>query len=146
MFYRRLVLLTLLLLVFCGCSNDTAAPGRLKTYPVKGTVLVDGQPVESLAVECHNIDGLNKQNPTMSQALTGKLGKFEIGTYQTGDGVPDGEYTLTFLWGDWQAFTMTYGGPDKLNGRYRDPKTSLIKFTVKSGQPTELGEIKLTTE
>jgi hypothetical protein len=33
-----------------------------------------------------------------------------------------------------------------LKNRYSDSKTSEFKVTVKAGEPTELGEIKLTTE
>ena len=39
-----------------------------------------------------------------------------------------------------------YTGPDKLNGRYADPKTSELKITVMPGEETDLGEIKLTTK
>jgi hypothetical protein len=141
---RWIVLLMLSFAVGAGCSDK--GPQRVKTFPVKGVILVDGKPAGNLAIECHNVNGMDKQNPTMSQALTDEQGKFSIGTYEAGDGVPAGDYSLTFLWGDWQPFSMTYGGPDKLKDRYRDPKTSPAKFTVKPGVPTELGEIKLTTE
>jgi hypothetical protein len=39
-----------------------------------------------------------------------------------------------------------YSGPDKLNDRYSDPEKSEIKVTVMPGEPTDLGEIKLTTK
>jgi hypothetical protein len=141
---RSLCLLSLLL-VAVGCS-EKPDPNRLKTFPVKGVVLVDGKPVEFLAVTCHNEKGLDPKNPTMSQALTDKDGKFQIGTYASGDGVPEGDYVLTYMWGDWQPFSMTYGGPDKLHDRYNSLKKSPTKFKVEKGKPIDLGKIELTTK
>ena len=78
-------------------------------------------------------------------AFTDEEGKFEISTYESSDGVPAGEYALTFMWGKWNM-SGSYGGPDKLNDRYTDPKTSEVKVTVKDGEPTDLGTIELTTK
>lgn len=141
---RSLWLLSLLL-VGVGCS-EKPDPSRLKTFPVTGVVLVDGKPAESLAINCHSVKGLDPKNPTLPQALTDKDGKFKIGTYSSGDGVPEGEYSLTYMWGDWQPFSMTYGGPDKLNDRYNTPEKSPTKFKVEKGKPIDLGKIELTTK
>jgi hypothetical protein len=70
-------------------------------------------------------------------------GTFEISTYQQGDGVPNGEYVLTIVWGKLNLMTRTYGGPDKLKGAYSDPKTSKFTFKV-SGGPVDLGPLDLT--
>ena len=70
----------------------------------------------------------------------------EIATYEASDGVPEGEYVLTFMWGKINLISGGYGGPDKLNGRYTDPETSEVKVTVKAGEATELGTIELTTK
>jgi hypothetical protein len=40
---------------------------------------------------------------------------------------------------------MSYGGPDRLNNRYRDPQKSTVRFTVKD-EPVDLGSIELTTK
>jgi hypothetical protein len=88
---------------------------------------------------------MNEENPTISSAFTDKQGKFSISTYEQADGVPVGSYVLTFEWGQWNMMSMQYGGPDKLNGKYSDPKTSEVRFEVKAGEPTDLGTIKLTT-
>lgn len=129
------------LMNICGCSKP--GPYRKETFPVKGRVLVDGQPVQNLAVICVLLSEADKEHPTESQCFTAKDGSFQIGTYESKDGVPEGEYVLIFKWGEWNVFSRSYDG-DKLNGRYTDPKNSAVKFTVEDG-PTELGEIKLTT-
>ncbi len=55
--------------------------------------------------------------PTVSSAFTGPDGEFSISTYESGDGVPAGDYVLTFMWGQKEAFSGRYGGPDKLGNR-----------------------------
>jgi hypothetical protein len=138
-----LSLLLMLLLVFCGCSKPQG--NRKATFPVTGSVSVDGNPVEGLAVVCINVAGIDKEHPTESQCFTKEDGSFEIGTYESSDGVPEGEYVLTFRWGEWNRLSHSYEG-DKLDGRYANPKKPVVTFTVEAGKPTELDEIELTTK
>jgi hypothetical protein len=126
-----------------GCGES--GPPRNETFPVAGKVLVDGKPPGFLAVNCVRVSEIDKQNRTDSQCLTENDGSFKIATYVASDGVPEGDYVLTFQWGEINGFTGAYVG-DKLNGRYSDPAMSTIKFTVVKGKPTNLGEIKLTTQ
>ena len=128
-----------------GCGNSTLGPPRKETFPVVGKVVVDGQPAAFLAVNCARVSEIDKQNAAECQCLTEGDGTFKIATYVSGDGVPEGDYVLTFQWGQVNGFTGSYDG-DKLNGRYRDPDKSTVKFTVTKGKPTDLGEIKLTTQ
>ena len=81
----------------------------------------------------------------MSLTTTKDDGLFAISTYEEGDGVPDGEYGLTFFWGTFSVMNRTWVGPDKLKDRYKDNKNPTVKFKVE-GQPVDLGEIKLTTK
>jgi hypothetical protein len=135
-----------LLWVSCGCGGgESSGTPRKETFPVVGKVLVDGEAVENLAVYCESMTEIDKENPTKSQSFTLKDGSFKIGTYLSTDGVPEGEYALTFQWGEMNGFTRVYEG-DKLNGRYSNPKTSAVKFTVEPGEPTDLGTIELTTK
>jgi hypothetical protein len=129
--------------VSVGCSGS--GPERVPTYPVVGKVLVDGEAVEMLAIRCVRLSEADKENPTLSQAFTAADGSFTIGTYESKDGVPEGEYALTFQWGEWNLYSHSYEG-DKLNGRYSDAAKSGTKFEVVPGEPTELGTIELTTK
>jgi hypothetical protein len=132
-------------LLLASCSRQ-AGPPRKETFPVKGEVYVDGKPAGSLAVTCVDVKGMDAKQPTNSTAMTGEDGKFEISTYQKADGVPEGEYILTFEWGQLNLINMSYGGPDKLNGRYKESKDSKHRFKVEKGKPTDLGKIELTTK
>ena len=138
---KRIAVVLLVALVCCSCEKSN---NFKPTFPVKGVILVDDQPVEQLAVKCESVEGMDKASPTVSNALTKKDGSFEIATYMQGDGVPVGRYVLTFQWGKRNLLTAQYSG-DKFNGKYADPKTSEYKFEVKEGVPTDLGTIKLTT-
>jgi hypothetical protein len=139
---RRLALILVLCLVCCSCKESVS---RKATYPVTGTVLIDGKAVDQVAVRCISKTGLDAADPTESSCFTDKDGKFTIATYEQGDGVPVGSYTLTFQWGERNLFSGTYSG-DKLNGKYSDAKTSKVSFEVKEGVPTDLGTIELSTK
>ncbi len=129
----------------CLACQEQGQP-RKETFPVTGQVYVDGEPVKLLAVTCHDMSGIDAELPTTSSAFTGENGTFSISTYESGDGVPEGEYVLTFMWGQREGFSGRYGGPDKLKDRYTDPKKSDVRFTVEPGKPTDLGRIELTTK
>ncbi len=139
---RRLALVIALCVICCSCKESVQ---RKATYPVTGIVLVDGQPVEQIAIRCISKTGMDKADPTESSCFTDKEGKFKIATYQQDDGVPVGSYVLTFQWGERNLFSGQYSG-DKFNGKYSDPATSQFGFDVKEGVPTDLGTIELSTK
>ncbi|MEY3173964.1 MAG: hypothetical protein RLZZ436_1878 [Planctomycetota bacterium] len=135
-------LISVFFLVGCGEENT-----RVPTYPVRGRVTVDGKaPGSPLQIECHPVAGMDTRNPTVSRTECDEAGNFSISTYAAGDGVPAGDYVLTVTWLTFNLMSRDYTGPDKLNGRYGDPKTSEVKITVRPGEETDLGEIKLTTK
>lgn len=126
-----------------GCGPDK--PDRKATYPVTGLVLVDGKPGPAIKVELTDVKGIDLEQPTVSHTFTGTDGKFAISTYENGDGVPEGDYILTFYWGELHPLSMQYGGEDKLNNRYSDPEKSKFKVKVEKDKPVHLGTIELTT-
>jgi hypothetical protein len=143
---RRCLLVILglgLALAPASCGRGPA--NRKPTYPVRGEVYVDGKPAGQLAVYCVELRGIDEDNPTSSATFTDDAGKFAISTYLSGDGVPEGEYALTFFWGQYNLITRSYGGPDKLKNRYTDSKQSKVRLTVVKGKLTDLGRIDLTT-
>lgn len=139
-----------LLFVLAACipwaSCNRPDPNRKQTSPVTGEVYVDGKAARDVTVTCHDVKGLDAKNPTLSSAQTRDDGKFAISTYQQSDGMPEGEYALTFFWGQLNQMSNTYGGPDKLKGRYKDPQQSKVHVKVEKGKPADLGRIDLTTK
>jgi hypothetical protein len=140
----RALMLVGVAMVACGCGES--GPPRKQTFKVTGTILVDGgAPSSPLQIRCQSATGLDQAMPTISQAISQEGGAFEIATYEAGDGVPPGEYIITLKWQEFNPLSMSYGGPDRLGGRYEDPKTSTIRFTV-ADQPVDLGELQVTTK
>ncbi len=139
-------LLLVMVLSAIGCKKEAVIGDRVPVVPVKGIVTVDGEPVESVAVTCVPVGGKSESLPA-SSALTDKEGKFEIGTFEGGDGAPPGEYKLIFKWGQLNLMNGRFEG-DKLNGRYSDPEKSEFTVTVKEGdkEGVDLGIITLTTK
>ena len=141
----RLNCLLILTLTLGACSPSEEGPHLKPTSPVVGQILVDGSPPGSpIQVTCLSQEGIDQENPTFSSCLSDNDGKFEISTYEKGDGVPAGDYVLTFMWGQMNLVKMGYGGPDKFKGRYSDPEKSEFVIGVVEGLPTDLGVIELT--
>lgn len=139
------VILGVAAVLVAGCSGNSG-PARKTTFKVTGTLEVNGQPPMSpMQIECHNAAGMDTKMPSVSQAISEPEGTFEISTYEKGDGIPAGEYTLTVTWRVFNTMSMMYSGEDRLGGKYADPKTSTIKFTIKD-QAVDLGTIELKTE
>lgn len=141
-----MVLSGLLWLGCSGCSGGPQPPERKQTSPVIGIVVVDGQPVEMLEASCHDVKLLGTDASVISTAYTDATGKLELSSYVEGDGLPDGDYVLTFLLGQLDIVSRNYVGPDKLKDRYKSPQESTVKFTVKQGTPIDLGKIELITK
>ncbi|MGI6415303.1 MAG: hypothetical protein ACOX1P_06505 [Thermoguttaceae bacterium] len=129
-------------LLLCSCGQK--GPPRDATFPVTGEVHVDGSPADKLTVTCHSADAAGQAYPIASSALTDAQGKFSLATYESGDGLREGEYVLAFAWRDFNVMSNNYTGPDKLNGRYTNPENSSTRFTVAKAKPVDLGRIELT--
>lgn len=144
MLVRILLLVGTILVLNIGCGGE--APFRKATSPAKGKVTVDGTaPGSAIQIECHAASA-DPVHPTISSTETDADGNFAISTYTSGDGLPVGEYTLTFAWQEFNVMTRAYTGEDKLNNRYIDPLSSPFKLSVKEGKENEMGVIALTTK
>jgi len=129
--------------VSCGKKDQ---PFRKLTVPVTGQIFVDGQlPSPPLTVFCVSTGEVDEDHPTMSAATTDEQGRFSMSTYVTGDGVPVGEYTLTFSWSSRNEVVSQYPGSVKSRKRPKSLKKLAVKFKVSEGQPVDLGHIELTT-
>ncbi len=124
-----------------GCGEKLPDGPRVPTFPVVGQVTVDGRPAEFLNVKCEPAFEKPAIVPS-SAAFTDKEGRFSISTFESGDGAPVGKYKLTFMWGQFNLMNGQYGGPDKLEGRYKKPQDSQIELTV-GDERVDLGTIEL---
>lgn len=134
---RAVAILTLALLPI-GCSKAKGPP-RLKTTPVSGIIHVDDQPAVAVTIECHPQSPESPiKYPVMT--MTDGTGKFALGMYQAGDGLPEGKYVLVFRWEE-----VGLAPKDRLKGAYSNPAKSKHEFTV-GDKPQDLGTIQLSTK
>lgn len=147
---RRFLIAVSLSLILFGCGKERLGPERVTTVPVSGTVLVDGKPTPDVVVTLHVVELRNEGGVYTSQpqAITDKEGKFAISTYEEADGVAAGTYAVTFEWLTYNVIRNQWGGKDKLNGRYSDPKATEFKVeaTGDEEEPIVLEPYKLTTK
>lgn len=129
------------LLPLSGCGGSRKV--RSKVYPVTGELLINGAPPAGAFVHFHPTSGAD---PDVAAGIPkGQVqtnGKFAASTFANGDGLPAGEYALTFDWKSFQAMGNKYSGPDKLGDAFADPQKSTHKVTVVD-KPVELGKIEL---
>ncbi|MBX3438705.1 MAG: hypothetical protein KF861_14520 [Planctomycetaceae bacterium] len=136
--------------LLAGCSDPSpTGPPRVKTVPVKGRVVVDGGTVQlpkQVMIQAH-LNGVAESGELEPAAFAVPEGDFSLSTYETGDGVPVGEYTLTFRLGQRNLFRGNFEGDD-FKGKYADAKTAEHKLSVTGNEtgPIDLGTIELSTK
>jgi hypothetical protein len=137
----RLILLCLLTM---GCfSGPRKPPNEKPVTPVTGLVLVDGAPVAGIQVRFIAATQ-DPQNATLSVAKTDAEGRFKAMTYRVDDGVPPGDYAVTFN-DQSEAKPHMRSSPDLFKGRYSDPQKSDFKLAVPAdAKPIDMGTIELT--
>lgn len=129
--HRDAVFVTLLLLFFVGCGG-AAGTGYPETVPVSGTVTYGDQPVESATVMFQALDG--------SRSAVGKTdsqGRYELTTFQPGDGAEPGEYRVSIVafeepdeLFDEEKHPEGFPLKNLLPAQYADPKSSGLEATV----------------
>jgi hypothetical protein len=67
-----------------------------------------------------------------------------VNTYTAGDGAPAGDYAVTVLWPQGESHTGgdSDSGPDRLGGRYANPKTTSLRAKVGTA-PTDVPTFNL---
>jgi hypothetical protein len=128
----------LLLVPLLGCGGRGPKP----VYPVTGEVFYQGkEPCAGALVVLHPAGAataVDRPNATVRED-----GTFRLSTFAEGDGAPAGEYGVTIVWPR-RAAAKGFGDlaqrravPDRLGGRYADPKNPRLKARVEK-KPTAL--------
>jgi hypothetical protein len=141
---RQIHLLAVALAALC-CSS---CGGVKKCYPVHGKVLVEGKPAEGVTVVFHPVNDPDPKTVRPS-AIVQADGSFALNSFFVEqrvqkDGAPAGQYQVTCIWypADLQKYLGREIVPDKLNGKYADPRTSGLQAEVLE-EPTELPPFEL---
>jgi len=139
--YRVILLLGLVLLMALlpACAGNRRKP----VYPVRGQVLVQGKPAAELFVYFRPLDEADP-DPIIAYGQVDATGSFQLSTYVAKDGAPAGEYVVTFEWPRQGGPTLEdFQGPDRLNGRYKDPATSHFRGIRVEKKSNELAPFQL---
>lgn len=117
---------------------------RRKFIPVKGRLLINGQPAKSrIQITARESDALPED--TGKHAFTEANGDFQFSTVELGDGLLSGIYDITILWGHTDPRKTSYLGPDRLAKRY-DQDHPWKKALIVEDNPVELGTIDLKVD
>jgi hypothetical protein len=123
-----------------GCGRS--GPPRAATYPTKGSVSYQGRPIGGAFIALHPKNESQPDVPA-STAIVQPDGTFAVTTYNSGDGVPEGEYIATFQWRKAVKSGGDYlPGPNLLPAKYSRPETSDVLVRIAAGQ-NELPPIAL---
>lgn len=112
----------------CGGSDD-----RIDTFPARGQVLWEGQPLSGALVVLHP---QNASDPISlsARAETDDQGQFVLGTYDSEDGVPAGQYRITVHVHRLQKAGESFEpGPDLMPAKYSDPAQTELTASIAAG-------------
>ncbi|WP_157605820.1 hypothetical protein [Schlesneria paludicola] len=128
-----------------GCSRGPVKKPISNKVPlskVSGTVIVDGVPTPNVLVQYDPQSSIAESREQILRGfvvMTTRDGKFALHTYERGDGVPPGEYALSFK----MLQQLPSGEKDLLGGKYSSKKKPFKVIKVEPDQPLELGDIEL---
>lgn len=134
----RLLAFAPILLILGGCGKRD--DGRLKSYPVRGQVTVDGKPVKGIYVFLHPA-AQPVTHGIFPNAISNEQGEYWISTYDAEDGAPLGDYSVTAKWPIGEGLMVHSESLDRLKGRYADPVKSTTKITVREATRAKPNEI-----
>ncbi|MFO0841318.1 MAG: hypothetical protein U0797_02820 [Gemmataceae bacterium] len=118
------------------------------TYPVKGKILVNGQPAKECQITLQpTMTTGDPATQAVPRGITDEKGEFQLTSFKANDGAPEGEYVVTIEWRDRAGISQALEGPDQLGGAYAkmDKNRGLKGFAVQVGkQPLDLPPFELT--
>jgi hypothetical protein len=134
-------------LVFCltvALALCCVSCGNNNIYPVSGKVTYKGAPASGAAVFFYRQGG-GSVNEHLIMAIVQEDGSFELVCGGLGKGAPPGEYVVVIEWkqGIGQRKGRVQHGPDRLQGRYADPKHPRLHAIIKA-ERNELAPFELT--
>lgn len=125
-------------LLFASCGK------RAEIYPVSGNVTCEGRPAAGALVFFYR-QGADPVSQPMIMGIAMQDGSFELSCGSQGKGAPPGSYDVVIQWkqrgGPNRRLTVM---PDKLNGRYADPRHPLLHAKVEA-EATQLPPFNLST-
>lgn len=118
-------------LLAAGCGGQ--GTDRVQTFPVEGQVKFEGKPMANAFVVLHPKQGVDPK-VTSARGQTDEQGNFKVSTYDSGDGAPLGEYSVTI---EYCRIVKTAEGysrsPNLLPAKYSSPQSTILTARVAEG-------------
>ena len=107
--------------------------GDRPVVPAAGKVFFKGKPAEGARVTLVSLTENDPKKPRPGGEV-GPDGAFRLSTYASYDGAPPGTYAVLIVYpSPAQQIDGENAGPDLLQGRYADPKTTPLRAEIKEG-------------
>jgi hypothetical protein len=119
-------------LVLSGCGQKKLQVERHAVYPVEGEVIWKEKPLAGAHLEFYPLGWSLYSFTHTPMAVTGKDGRYRVGTYDKEDGAPAGKYAITITCLDPKVIGM-YSTSNILPKQYGDPKTSGLEVEIVEG-------------
>jgi len=142
--YRNHAIASLVLVGVLGYLLYPRGPVRpVAVHPVKGKVIMDGQPLANAAIVLHRVGNSKLPANLHPRGKASSDGTFQLETFDPADGAPDGDFVATvFLTEETEVDGEKQAGPNVLPTVYSKPETSPLKLKITSStkelQPLEL--------
>ena len=142
---RKHAFIPVLVFLLAGCGGEADPSAGINLVPVSGSLLFKGQPAAGAMLIFHP-EGQDEDNHAIRpSAVTDVEGRFELTSFENGDGAPPGKYNVAVIWELEPEASGGFSslGQDKANGdtllnrKYASPDTSELTAVVAS-TPTEL--------
>lgn len=115
-----------------GCSKGKT-PWE-QTYPAKGIVKYKGKPIANAELAFLPTDA-EAPDAVRPKAKTAADGKFEVWTYQSGDGIPAGTYKVTIVHNEVAVSKGTIvAKPNSLPAKYARFDTTDLSVPITAGE------------
>ncbi len=94
--FHETILIVLTSVVFAGCSHDD---GRVEVIPISGKVTSNGKPAQGVIIQLVPAEGtIAKAAGLFPGGVSDSNGVYQISSYKTGDGAPEGDYKVRLYW------------------------------------------------
>jgi hypothetical protein len=128
-----------LIVLLPSCSKSD----RKAVYPVHGHVVDgDNQPAVGALLIFHRLEA-DSNDLNKPRGYVEADGSFALTTYTKDDGAPEGEYLVSIEWLPPPTSPFARRGADRLQGRYRDPTTSGLRFRIEKLAKNVLPDIQV---
>ena len=135
---QQLVLAFFLTALF-GCGDS----GRVPVYPVRGKVLLDGKPAKGASLKFIATNPTEKTKWMIPKGIADEGGNYQLDTYASGDGAPEGEYSVFVNWPSPEEGEVDTAPEnlEEIRDKYADRKNPQLHATVQLASENESGEI-----